>query len=115
MNCSMTRPARCAHKAAWRLVTWSHDCRAVVDRRYEGMQRRHDLRAFADRRRNALDRTGAYVADREDALAAGFQVAAIAARLGTRQYEPLGVQRHSGPGQPIRIRLGSDEQEEVAD
>jgi len=53
------------------------------------MQRRHDLGAFADRRRNALDRTRTHVADREDALAAGFQLTAIAARLGTPQHEPL--------------------------
>ncbi len=79
------------------------------------MQRRDDLRAFADRGSDAFDRFGADVADGENAAAARLQRMAIAAGIFAGQYKAFGVERDARAGEPVGIRIGADEQEQMAD
>src|ERR1700731_839157 len=79
------------------LSVW-HDDQLAVGRSQKGMQRRHDLCALADRRRDPLNRTRPYIADGEDALAAGFQRSVTDSSICAGQHETLGVQRYAGPG-----------------
>src|SRR5579871_6363434 len=78
------------------------------------VQHRDDLRAFADRRGNALHRSGAHVADRENAGATCLQEPALLAGIGAGQDETLAVQRDARSRKPIGIRLGADEQKQMA-
>jgi len=88
------------------------------------VQRRHHLGALADRRGHPLDRAGTHIADGEDAAAAGFQRTTRA--VGVPAVQDLAVQScpfkswpvstnpwgpmPPGPGQPIGVRLGADEE-----
>ena len=80
-----------------------------------GVQRGHHLRAFADGGGDALDRAGAHVADREDAAAVGLERMAPGAHLRPGADEALGVQRDAALRQPVGVRIGADEQEQMAD
>ena len=55
------------------------------------------------------------VADREDAAPAGLQRPARRRRVRAGQHEALGVERDAGARQPVGVRLGADEQEQMAD
>src|SRR3989442_6518783 len=81
----------------------------------EGVQRRDDLRSLPDRGRDPFHRTGAHVADGEHAGPAGLEGPAIGADIRTGAHEPLVVERYVAAGQPIGVRLGADEEEEVPD
>ena len=80
-----------------------------------GVQRGDHLGAFADGGGDALDRSGAHVADGEDAVAARLQRMTPRSEVGARADEALGVERHVGLREPVRVRIGTDEQEEMAD
>ena len=80
------------------------------------MDRGDDLRAVANRCRNALNRAGANVADREHAVAAGFERQEAGPRqFVASQHEAAVVELESRGGEPIGVRLGADEGEEVTD
>src|SRR5579864_4683542 len=79
-----------------------------------GVQRGDHLGALADCRGYALDRGGANVADGEHAAPAGLQRVLMIARIGTGQHKAFGIERDAGAGKPIGVRLGADEQEQVA-
>ena len=79
------------------------------------MQCRNHLRAFPDRCRDALDRTGAHIANGEDAAPAGLQGMAITARIAAGKHKALGIERDAGTRKPIGIRIGANKQEQVAD
>ena len=76
------------------------------------MKRRDHLRAFADGSGNALDRSRAHVADREDAGQTGFE---RPLHVHARADKALVVERHARPRQPVGIRLGTDEQKQMTD
>ena len=87
--------------------------------RKEGVDRRDDLGAFADRASDALDRTGPHVADGENAGHRGLEsrprrVRAVICPAAGRHETRL-VDRNSAALQPIRRRVGADEEEDVAD
>ena len=79
------------------------------------MQGRDDLCALAHRRGDAFDRARADIADREHAWATCLQQATIAAGLSAGQHKSFTVKRYAGSGEPIRVRIRSDEEEQVAD
>src|SRR4051812_29433524 len=78
------------------------------------MQRRNHLGAFTDSRRDPLDRAGAHVADREYTAAAGLQQA-VGAPLLSGEHKTFGIERNTGAGEPIGVRLRADEHEQMAD
>ena len=77
------------------------------------MQSRHNLRTFTDRRSHPLDRTGANIADREDAGASRLQLSAIRTRVRAGQHKSLGIEGHAGSGEPIGIWIGAYKKEQV--
>jgi hypothetical protein len=78
------------------------------------MQRRNDLCALANSRRNPLDGFRADISNGEDAPPVGFQRMAIVAGIFAGQHKPLSIECDARAGKPIRIRLGADEQKQVA-
>src|SRR5580700_5690333 len=87
----------------------------AIRSRQKAVQRGDDLRALADRRSDAFDRARADVADGEDARATCLQQAAIATSLRAGQHETFGVERYARTGEPIGVRIRTDEEEHVAD
>src|SRR5271166_2288413 len=85
----------------------------AISRRQNGMQRRHNLRPLADRRGDALYRTRAHIADRKDTRSARLQRLTVLGSARAGQYKSLTVQRYARSGQPIRVRVGSDEEEQM--
>src|ERR1700730_6938955 len=79
------------------------------------MKRRHDLGAFADGSSHPLDRAWAHVADGEDTLAIRFQRMTPHSVVDSCPDKAFLVQRHTAFREPVRIRIGSDEQKEMAD
>src|ERR1700722_6842050 len=78
------------------------------------MQRRHDLCAFADGCSDAFDGSRANVTDGEDTAPARLQGMPLAAGIFAGQHEPFAVERNATAGKPIGIRVGADEQEQMA-
>jgi hypothetical protein len=79
------------------------------------MQRRHDLRTLTHRRSDAFDRARTDIPDGEDARATCLQQAAIAVSLRASQHESFGIERHAGSNESVRVRICSDEEEQVVD
>src|SRR5258708_32070546 len=77
------------------------------------MKCRHDLRALADCCGDTLHRAGAHVADRKYAPAVCLQGGPALGGGRPGQYESLSVQRYSRSGQPIGVRLRSDEEKQM--
>jgi hypothetical protein len=74
------------------------------------VKRSDDLRAFADGSGDALDGTGAHVADGEDSSAAGFQELACGiADSDAGEHEAFTIERNAGVVQPVPVRIGADE------
>src|SRR6476646_299494 len=88
--------------------------RSSLDSSQIGMQRRNDLCTLANSRRNPLDGFRADISNGEDAPPVGFQRMAIAAGIFAGQHKPLSIESDTRAGKPIRIRLGADEQKQVA-
>jgi hypothetical protein len=78
------------------------------------MQRCHDLCALSDGRSDALSGFRADISNGEDTTPVGFQRMSIAARIFAGQHKPLVIERDTGAGEPVRIRLRADEQKQVA-
>ena len=81
----------------------------------EIVQSRHDLCALTHCRGDTFDRARADVADREHAWATCLEQATIAAGFSAGQHKSFTVKRYAGPGEPIRVRIRSDEEEQLAD
>ena len=77
------------------------------------MQYGDNLRALADGRGHALDRARAYVTNGKNPAPAGLQRIAALVAVSAGQYEALRVQRDARSRQPLRVRVRSDEQEQV--
>src|SRR5262245_60000461 len=79
------------------------------------MKRCDHLRAFTDAGRDAFDRAGADVADREDAAAARFELTVAVAEVGSGHHEAFRVELHVGLREPRGVRRGADEEKEMSD
>ena len=77
------------------------------------MERGHDLSAFADSGGDTLDRAGANVPDGEYTGTVRFQ--RMATLLASGSDEAIRVQRHIASGEPVRVRVGADEQKQMVD
>ena len=78
------------------------------------MQRCDHLSTLADRGGDPLDRRCTDIADGEDAAPAGLQHMSKRAGVGAGQHKALGVERNARAGKPIGVRLGADEEKQVA-
>ncbi len=79
------------------------------------MQCRDHLGAFADGGRDPFGRAAANIAYGEDAVAAGFHQAMSWRDVRPGSDEALGVERHVAVRQPVRVRIGADEQKDMVD
>ena len=79
------------------------------------MQRGDHLCAFPHRGGDALHRIRAHVADREDAGPTRLERLAIGTGVETGAHEPVIIECDTAAGQPVRVRLSADEQEQVLD
>src|SRR3974377_2219334 len=79
------------------------------------MQRSDDLRTLADRRSDALHRVCAYIADGEDATPRGLQIMAPASGIAASENEALCVECNARTSKPVRVRVRTDEEEEMID
>src|SRR3974390_1199219 len=79
------------------------------------MQRSDDLRTLADRRSDAFHRVGAYIADGEDATPRGFQSMAPASGIAACENEALCVECDARTSKPVRVRVRTDEEEQMID
>src|SRR6266550_275106 len=106
------RRPRCPAKpegSAW--LSGTQFGRFGADGGQSGMQRPHHLCAFTDCCGDAFDRTRSHITDRKDA--APTRLERLTA-VGAGQHESLGVQPYARSGQPIRVRVCSDEQEQMS-
>src|SRR3974377_1298358 len=79
------------------------------------MQRSDDLRTLADRRSDAFHRVGAYIADGEDATPRGLQSLAPAPGIAASENEALCVECDARTSKPVRVRVRTDEEEQMID
>jgi hypothetical protein len=70
------------------------------------VQRGYYLCALSDGSGNALDRTRAHITDREYTRQVRFE---RPVHVWARADEALVIEHHTGPGQPLGIRLRADE------
>jgi len=78
----------------------------------KGVECCYYLCALSDGSGNALDRTRAHIADREDARQVGFE-RPVHVRAGP--HKALVIEHHARPRQPLCIRIRTDEYKKVAD
>ena len=79
------------------------------------MQRGDNLRALANCRSDALDRVRAYIADGEDAAPCGLQSMAPASSIAASENEALCVECDARTSKPVRVRVRTDEEEQMID
>src|SRR6516162_5983960 len=79
------------------------------------MQRSDDLRTLADRRSDAFHRVGAHIADGEDATLRGLQIMAPAPGIAASENEALCVECDARTSKPVRVRVRTDEEEQMID
>jgi len=79
------------------------------------MQRSDHLGAFTHGGCYAFDGTGAHVTNREHAGEARLQRMVPFSAIASRAYKAFPVQCHVALRQPVRVRVGTDEQKQVAD
>ena len=80
-----------------------------------GMKHRDHLCALTNGSCHGLNRARTDVTNRKDAFWAGLKWPVAPADIGTGQHKSFMIKRYAGSVEPIRVRIRSDEEEQVAD